>query len=160
MYSLTRLLFRALRGRPLLQVIVGILLIPVGGLISFAAVSGSDGYIYPYWIVGGIVFAVVGVIFIVRGAMTLLKPKPSVQQAMGYGQPTPYMGPNQYAQQPPYGSPQYPPPGQGYAAPAYPLQPRAYGQPQMPYSQPQAYGQGQYPQYPQQPYEQMQYPQQ
>ncbi|HLJ35278.1 MAG TPA: hypothetical protein VKU38_16615, partial [Ktedonobacteraceae bacterium] len=141
MYSLTRLLFRALRGRPLLQVIVGILLIPVGGLISFAAVSGSDGYIYPYWIIAGIVFAIVGVIFIVRGAMTLLKPKPSVQRAMA--QPNPYMGPNQYAQQSPYGSPGSPqyPPGQGYAPPVYPPQPPVYGQPQMPYSQPQAYGQ-------------------
>ncbi len=158
MYSLTRLLFRALRGRPLLQVIVGILLIPVGGLISFAAMSGSDGYIYPYWIIAGIVFAIVGIIFIVRGAMTLVKPKPSVQRVMG--QPASYMGPNQYAQQPPYGSPQYPSQGQGYVPPAYPPQPPAYGQPQMPYSQPQAYGQGQYPQYPQQPYEQVQYPQQ
>lgn len=147
MYSLTRLLFRALRGRPILQVIVGILLIPVGALISYAATSGSDGYVYPYWIIGGIVFAVVGVIFIVRGAMTLLKPKPSVQQAML--QQTPYTGPNQYAQQPYYGSPQYPPQGQSYAAPAYP--PQAYGQPPMPYNQPQ---------YPQQPYEQVQYPQQ
>ncbi|HLX41730.1 MAG TPA: hypothetical protein VKR42_14445 [Ktedonobacteraceae bacterium] len=136
MYSLTRLLFRALNGKPLLQVIVGILLIPVGGLISYAAMSGSDGYVYPYWIVGGIVFAIVGVVFIIRGAKTLLKPKPSVQQM-------PYTGPNQYAQQPAYGQPQYPP--QAYSQPQYP--PQAYSQPQqIPYSQSQAYEQAQYPQ--------------
>ncbi len=157
MYSLTRLLFRALRGRPILQVVVGVLLIPAGILISWAATSGTDGYVYPYWIIAGIVFAVVGVIFIVRGIMTLMKPKPSVQPMMGYGQPNAYMAPGQYVQQSPYSAPQYPPQGQGYASPTYPPQPQAYGQPPMPYTQPPAYGQAPYPQ---QPYEQVQYPQQ
>jgi hypothetical protein len=123
LYSLTRLLFRALAGRPLAQVIVGIALIPAGGLISYASMSGE--YVYPYWVIAGIVFAIVGVIFIVRGATVLLKPKPSVQQAML--QQTPYTGPNQYAQQSPYGQPQYPSPAHYSQQPQYPPQ-GPYGQ--------------------------------
>jgi hypothetical protein len=148
LYSLTRLLFRALDGKPVPQIIVGIILIPVGGLISFAAMS-SD-YIYPYWIIAGIVFAVVGVIFIIRGATTLFKPKPSMQQAML--RQNPYTGPGQYAQQG-YASPQYPPQAP-YGQPQYYPPPQAsYGQPQY-YPPPQApYGQ-------QQNYEQFQYPKQ
>jgi len=128
LYSLTRLLFRALDGKPVPQIIVGIILIPVGGLISFAAMSGD--YIYPYWIIAGIVFAIVGVIFIVRGATTLFKPKPSVQQAML--RQNPYTGPGQYAQQP-YGQPQYPPQAP-YSQPQY-YPPQPYGQPQQNYEQ-------------------------
>jgi hypothetical protein len=134
LYSVTRLLFRALAGRPLAQVIVGIVLIPAGGLISFAAMSGD--YIYPYWIIAGIVFAIVGVIFIIRGATILLKPGPSVQQAMM--QQAPYTGPGQYAQQPPYSQ---------------------YAQP-IPYTGPGQYAQSSpYGQQPQQGYERIQYPQ-
>src|SRR5690242_14676577 len=99
LYSLGRLLFRMLAGRPVAQVIVGIALIPAGGLLSFAAMSGD--YIYPYWIVAGIAFAIIGIIFIVRGAAALLRPKPSVQQAFFAGQ-------GQYPQMAPYGQPQYP----------------------------------------------------
>ncbi|HEU5226560.1 MAG TPA: hypothetical protein VFU49_02030, partial [Ktedonobacteraceae bacterium] len=126
MYSLGRLLFRALAGKPLAQLIVGIGLIPAGGLLSFAAMSGD--YIYPYWIVAGVAFAIIGIIFIVRGAAALLRPKPSVQQAFFASQ-------GQYPPQAPYGQSQYP-------------QQAPYGQPQSPYPQQAPYGQPQYPQAP------------
>jgi hypothetical protein len=90
-----------------LQLIVGIIMIPLGGLISFGAMSGD--YIYPYWIIGGIVF-------IIRGATSLLRPKPALQQASLPRQP--YAGQGQYAQQPPYSQPQ----PQLYAQPQYPVQ--------------------------------------
>jgi len=112
MFSLSRLLYRWLAGRPLLQLIVGIFMIPIGGLISIGAMSGND--IYPYWIVGGIVFAIFGIVFIIRGATTLLRPKPALQQASLPQQP--YAGQGQYAQQPPYSQPQ------PYAQPQYPVQ--------------------------------------
>ena len=127
MYSLTRLIFRLLAGKPLAQLIVGIILIPVGGLLSFAAMA-SD-YIYPYWIIAGIVLAIVGIVLIVRGARALLKPKPSVQQAffMSQGQ-YPANGQPQPSY-PPYGQPQYPPqapygqqPQQNYEQIQYPQQ--------------------------------------
>jgi len=144
LYSLGRLLFRALAGKPLAQLIVGIVLIPAGGLLSFAAMSGD--YIYPYWIVAGIVFAIIGVILIIRGAVALFRPKPSVQQAYFASQ-------GQYPPQAPYGQPQYPQAPYGQPPSAYP--PQAYGQPQ---NQQVPYGQ---PQYPQAPYgQQGQYPQQ
>lgn len=135
MFSLGRLLFRVLAGRPLAQIIVGIALIPAGGLLSFAAMSGD--YVYPYWIVAGIAFAVIGIVFIIRGATALFRPKPSVQQAYFASQG------------------QYPYPPQAPYEQSYP--PQAYGQPPSAYP-PQAYGQ---PQYPQAPYgQQGQYPQQ
>ncbi len=114
MFSLSRLLYRWLAGRPLLQLIVGIIMIPLGGLISFAAMSGDN--IYPYWIIGGIVFAIFGIVFIIRGATTLLRPKPALQQASLPRHP--YAGQGQYAQQPPYSQPQ----PQPYAQPQYPVQ--------------------------------------
>jgi len=134
-----------LAGRPLAQLLVGIALIPAGGLLSFAAMSGD--YIYSYWIVAGIAFAIIGIIFIIRGATALLRPKPSVQQAYFASQ-----GQYSYPPQAPYGQP-YPP--QPYGQPPYPQAP--YGQPPSAYPPP-AYGQ---PQYPQAPYgQQGQYPQQ
>ncbi len=135
MFSLSRLLFRWLAGRPLAQLIVGTIMIPVGGLISFAAMSGD--YVYPYWIIGGIAFAIFGIIFIIRGVTTLLKPKPAVQQVMM--RQAPYPGPNQYAPQYPYGQP-----------------PQPYGQP--PYASPAPSEQVYYPTT--NPYRQGQYPQQ
>ena len=57
LYSLMRLLFRALNGKPRAQLIVGIVMIPVGALISIAAMIGNGEYIYPYWIVAGIAVA-------------------------------------------------------------------------------------------------------
>lgn len=154
MYSLTRLLFRALNGKPVAQVIVGIALIPAGILISIASMSGE--YIYPYWVIAGIVFAIVGVIFIVRGAKTLLKPKPLVQQS--------YIAPNQYAQPQPYAAPNPYPYGQQqpYVAPN---QYAPYGQqpqPQQSYANPNPYAPQQQSYMPpaySQPYEQVQYPQ-
>jgi hypothetical protein len=98
-----------------LQLIVGIIMIPLGGLISFGAMSGDS--IYPYWIVGGIVFAIFGIVFIIRGATSLLRPKPALQQASMSQHP--YAGQGQYAQQPPYSQPQ----PQPYAQPQYPIQP-------------------------------------
>ncbi len=138
MYSLMRLLFRALNGKPVAQIIVGIIMIPVGALISIAAMIGNGQYIYPYWIVAGIAIAIIGIVFIVRGAKARNLPKPSVQQAA-------YSAPGQYAPPPAYGQPQAP-----YG------QPPVYGQPQpqAPYAQPypaeyipaqQPYGQTSYP---------------
>ena len=161
MYSLIRLLFRALNGKPVAQLVVGILLIPAGGLLSFAGAAGD--YIYPYWIIAGIALAIVGIVFIIRSIMAFMQPKSSVMQA-AYNPQGQYM-PQQYPSgqgQPFYGQPQYPPqyaPGQAQAP---------YGQPQYPQQYPSAqaqapYGQPQYPQqYPsgqvQAPYGQPSYP--
>ncbi len=151
MYSLMRLLFRALNGKPLAQIIVGIIMIPSGALISIAAMMGGD-YIYPYWIVAGIAIAIVGIVFIVRGTKARSQPKPSVQQ-------TTYNAPGQYAPQQPYAQPQVPY-GQPYApgqyAPQVPYgQPYAPGQPQVPYGQP--YPSEYIPGQPQAPYSQSSY---
>jgi hypothetical protein len=136
LYSLMRLLFRALNGKPRAQLIVGIVMIPVGGLISIAAMIGNGDYIYPYWIVAGIAVAIIGIVFIVRSAKALSKPKPSMPQA-AYSAPGQYAPPPAYGQPPVYGQPQVP-----------------YGQPPAPYAQPypseyipaqQPYGQTSYP---------------
>lgn len=115
MYSLIRLLFRALNGKPRAQLTVGIIMIPVGGLLSIAAAVGDS--IYPYWVLAGIALIVVGIVFIIRSIKALAQPKPSVQQ-------TAYNAPGQYVPQAPYGQPQQP-----------------YAQPQAPYGQPYAPGQ-------------------
>ncbi len=137
MYSLMRLLFRALHGKPVAQIIVGIIMIPVGGLISIAALKGNGEYIYPYWIVAGIAVAVVGIVFIVRGAKARIQPKPSVQQATNAPQ---------YAPQVPYGQPQ---PPYGQPQPPYPYAQPQYGQPYpseyIPGQQQAPYGQPSYP---------------
>ncbi|MBV9616197.1 MAG: hypothetical protein JO011_18180 [Ktedonobacteraceae bacterium] len=141
MYSLIRLLFRALDGKPVAQIIVGVVMIPLGGLISIVAMIGTGHYIYPYWIVAGIAAAIVGIVFIVRGARALVAPKPAVQQA-AYSPQGQYMPQQPYGQaQPFYGQPPYPPqygPAQGqvpYGQPSYPA-PYGPGQAQMPYGQP------------------------
>jgi hypothetical protein len=127
MFSLSRLLFRKLEGKPKSQLIVGILMIPIGLFISFATITGE--YIHPYWLVAGLVFAVFGVMFIIRGATALRKLKPLVQQAMY--QQYPHPGQGQYAQQLPYGQPVYPAqapseqvlyPSQAYEQSQYPQQ--------------------------------------
>lgn len=125
MISLSRLLFRKLEGKPKTQLIVGIFMIPIGLFISFAAIIGD--YIHVYWLIAGLVFALFGVIFIIRGATALRKPKPSMQQAIY--QQYPYPGQGQYALQPPYGQPVYP-----AQAPSEQVQypPQAYEQIQYP----------------------------
>ncbi|MBA2396844.1 MAG: hypothetical protein H0V70_29305 [Ktedonobacteraceae bacterium] len=147
MYSLTRLLFRALNGRPVAQLIVGIIMLPVGGLISLAAVIGDGENIYPYWIIMGIVFVVVGIVFIVRSTKHLLsKSKSSVGQAP-YGVSGHYAPPVYGQSQAPYGQLQVP-----YGQPPYGQQ----GQPQVPYGQP--YPSEYIPAQPQAPYGQTSYP--
>lgn len=74
MFSLIRALNRSffVNGHPLSQVIIGILLIPAGGLISWAGFFGDPNYQYPYLAVGGIVLAILGIILIVKGIKRLL----------------------------------------------------------------------------------------
>ena len=161
MYWIIRMLFRSLfsRGRPLPQLISGIILIPVGGLIAWAALFASEDYYFPYFAVFGVILAIVGIISIIKGLIGLLAPAALVAAAGRKSQPVagqmPYTNPAQYPQQP-YAQPQYP--QQQYAQPQYPQQ--QYAQPQYPQQQPPV--QPQYPQqpYPQQQYQQQQYPRQ
>ena len=145
LYSLMRLLFRALNGKPRAQLAVGIGMIPLGGLISIAAMKGDGEYIYPYWIVAGIAVAIVGIVFIVRSIKVLSKPKPLVSQA-AYSAPGQYAPPLSNGQQPVYGQPQA----------QYSQQPAPYAQPYpseyIPVQQP--YGQTSYPLPPQPPVQQ------
>lgn len=123
MYSLIRILYRRffVNGKPLHQILVGIALVPVGGLISWASLFADPYHYYPYFAIAGVVLAVFGVILFVKGLIGLATGKPkSALHAQGA-----YTSPAQYPQQ----YPQYP---------------------QQPYAQPQAtqqsYEQVQYPQ--------------
>lgn len=130
MYSLIRILYRSffVNGKPLHQILIGIALIPVGGLISWASLFADPYHYYPYFVILGIVLAVFGVVLFIKGLIGLANGKPkSAPNAYGA-----YTGPAQYPQyQQPYPQ-QYP---------QYPQQP--YAQPQDPQ---QPYEQVQYPQ--------------
>ncbi len=154
MFSIIRILTRYFtRGKPLHQLIAGIVCIPLGGIVAWASLFADPNFSYPYFAILGVVVAIFGVALLGKSlfvfAMLTTKPKAAPLVA---GQ-VPYAGPAQYPQQP-YGQPQYPPQAaqQPYAQPQY-VQPQYPPQqaPQQPYAQPQPA---------QQPYEQMQYPQQ
>ena len=164
MISLFRLIYRSLfvKGKPLHQILVGILLIPAGGFVAWASLAADPYHYYPYFAIVGIVFAGFGVALIIKGFIGLLGGTKPVQPQAPYGgaaqypqQPqVPYAGQAQYPQQPqaPYGgAAQYPQqPQVPYAGQAQYSQ-----QPQAPYG-----GAAQYPQQPQAPYAgQAQYPQ-
>jgi hypothetical protein len=141
-------------GKPSHQLLVGIVLIPLGLIVTFFALFGSEDYTYPIYAIFGIAFAIFGIFLIVKGARGLTASKsrtpkqqnvaPHPSQVYGQGQ-QPIYPPQAYGQgQPPvyppqtYGqgqSPVYPPQGQ---PPVYP--PQAYGQGQQFYEQP-SYGQ-------------------
>jgi hypothetical protein len=154
LFSLLRIIYRNffVRGKPLHQILIGIGLIPVGGLIAWASLFADPNAYYPYFAIFGGVFAIFGFVLLIKGLMGLAagagKPALPVQGQVAYTNPAQY--PQQPYGQQSYGQPQYPP--QQYGQSQYP---QPYGQPQQPYSQPQ------YPQQPaQQPYGQPQYPQQ
>ncbi len=173
-YSIGRLY----RGNPVGQLISGIIGIPLGAGVAFLAYAGSGHYIYPYWILLGLVVSIASIVLLIRGIIRLATgqkgpavaaPKaaytgPAQYPNQPYAQPGQY--PSQYPQQsypqqgyaqqqPQY--PQYPQPGgsqQGYAQPQYPqqgyAQPGQYQQyPQQGQNPAQYPPQGQYPQYPQ-----------
>ncbi|MBX5456013.1 MAG: hypothetical protein IRZ31_03865 [Thermogemmatispora sp.] len=70
-YWLYRFLSR--REKPLLQLLVGVLLIPVGAVVAYAACSGE--YIYPYWVILGGGLAFVGLVLLLKGLILLLSRK-------------------------------------------------------------------------------------
>lgn len=150
MYSIIRLLMRAFtRGKPLHQLITGIVAIPLGGVIAWAALFADPNYSYPYFVILGVVLAIFGIALIGKALFGFIALAARPKAAPLVAGQMPYAGPAQYPQQP-YGQASYP--QQPYAQPQYP-QP-SYGQapyPQQPYAQPQ---------YPQQPYGQIPYPQQ
>ncbi|WP_376795126.1 hypothetical protein [Thermogemmatispora sp.] len=62
--------FVSKREKPLLQLLVGILLIPAGALVAYAACSGE--YIYPYWVISGGGLAFFGIALVLKGLIILL----------------------------------------------------------------------------------------
>jgi hypothetical protein len=159
MYSIFRLLIRAFkRGKPLHQLLFGIVAIPLGAVISWAALFADPNYSYPYFVIVGALLAIFGIALIGKALFGFVALAAQPKAAPLVAGQVPYTGPAQYPQQP-YAQPQYP--QQPYAQPQYPQQPYAQPQyPQQPYVQ-QPYAQPQYPQQAAQiPYEQMQYPQQ
>ncbi|WP_207229421.1 hypothetical protein [Ktedonosporobacter rubrisoli] len=156
MFALIRLLYRMLfvRGKPHHQIIGGIILIPAGGGLSWVAIFGSSHYYYPYWVLTGIVLAVLGAIALIKGLVGLATGQRAAQPAqVPYGMPAqPYAyPPTQYNGYPPAN---YPPAQQPYAQSGYP--PANYPPAQQPYAQP-GYPQGAYSPA-QQPYAQPGYP--
>ncbi len=113
MFTLIRLLYRSifLKNRPLPQIITGLVLIPGGGLLAVAAVSGP--FIYPYWVVAGIAAAIFGLVLLVRGITGLLSSRrgtlPTTPTAQTISQPS-------YGQ-PSYGQP-FPGSGQPGSSPS------------------------------------------
>lgn len=70
-YWLYRFLSR--REKPLLQLLLGVLLIPVGAAVAYAACSGE--YIYPYWVILGGGLAFFGLALLLKGLIILLSRK-------------------------------------------------------------------------------------
>lgn len=144
MYSIFRLLMRSFtRGKPLHQLIGGIVAIPLGGLITWASLFADPTAVYPYFVIVGIVLIGFGIALIGKAlfSFVVLAARPKAAPLVA-GQ-VPYTGSAQYPQQP-YAQPQYS--QDPYAQPQYAQDP--YAQPQ--YSQPIA----------QSPYQPTQYPQQ
>lgn len=139
MISLFRILYRNffVNGIPLHQLLIGIILVPAGSGVSWAALFADPYHFYPYFAIAGILFAVLGLLLIGKGLLGLINGKPAqqgmhIQPYTGQVQPPyagqPYAG--QVAQpyagqvQPPYAGPQ-PYAGQvppSYAPPTYPEQ--------------------------------------
>ncbi|MBE3566401.1 MAG: hypothetical protein IMW90_11805 [Thermogemmatispora sp.] len=67
--------FLSKREKPLLQLLVGVLLIPVGAVVAYAACSGE--YIYPYWVILGGGLAFFGLVLLLKGLILLLNRKRS-----------------------------------------------------------------------------------
>ncbi|WP_201366870.1 hypothetical protein [Dictyobacter formicarum] len=169
MISLFRYFYRNffVNGQPLHQIILGIILAPVGALVAWAAMSADPEHYYPYFILAGIVFAIFGVVLLIKGIIGLSGGKSGPGTTAMYNNSQNPYGQPQYPAQP-YGQPQYPaqPYGQqqSYGQP-YPPQQQPYGQPypqqQQPYAQPYPQQQQPYAQpYPPQPAHQPPYPQQ
>ena len=117
MYSIVRLLTRAfLRGKPLHQLLGGIVLIPLGGIVSWAALFADPNYSYPYFVIVGVVLAIFGIALIGKAlfGFIALSAQPKTPPLVA-GQ-MPYTGTAQYPQQP-YAQPQYS--QQPYAQPQY-----------------------------------------
>ncbi|MBX5448783.1 hypothetical protein [Thermogemmatispora sp.] len=62
--------FVSAKDKPLLQLVVGMLLIPLGAVVAYAACSGE--YIYPYWVILGGGLAFFGLALVLKGLIILL----------------------------------------------------------------------------------------
>ncbi|WP_052889765.1 hypothetical protein [Thermogemmatispora carboxidivorans] len=89
-YWLYRLLSR--REKPLLQLLLGVLLIPVGAAVAYAACSGE--YIYPYWVILGGGLAFFGLALLLKGLIILLSRKGASAAAASPSAREPVAGPD------------------------------------------------------------------
>ncbi|GCE10851.1 hypothetical protein [Tengunoibacter tsumagoiensis] len=100
MYSIIRLLYRSffVNGKPLHQVIAGVICAPVGLIVAYLAYFGDPETYYPYWIIVGIVFAIFGVAVFIKGIVGFATVKQSYQSSQINPYAQPYTNPAQYQQ--------------------------------------------------------------
>lgn len=100
--SLFRMIYRSVftNGKPWHQVLIGLLLMPVGAIVSWEALYGDPTGYYPYFVLMGIVFAIFGLVILIKGVIGLTTSKPAhPQTAINAQYPQPTYVPPRYPEQ-------------------------------------------------------------
>jgi hypothetical protein len=76
-------------SKPSHQTILGIVFIPLGVVISYFALYGDPSSYYPYFVVFGVAFSIMGILLTAKGVRGLKQGRPKVAEQQNTGQYAP-----------------------------------------------------------------------